>query len=60
MGVPQKFFQAGGKVEILLRPILFGLLTMQRKWMYTKRFTLFTPQRKRLKLRQQLQTGFSL
>ena len=58
-GRPQKIFQ-GGKVEMLLRPGLFDLLTIQRKWTYTRRFTLSTPQRKRLKLRQQLQTGFSL
>jgi len=49
-----------GKVEILLMPVLFRLLTMQRKWTYTNRFTLSTPQRKHLKLQQQLQTGFSL
>jgi len=39
-GLPQKFFQRGGNVEILL--ILFSLLTMQRKWRFTKRFTLST------------------
>jgi len=48
----------GGKVEIFLRLIHFGLLTMQRKWTYTNRFTLSSPKRKRLKLRQQLQTRF--
>jgi len=30
MGV-RRNFSGGSKVEILLRPILFGLLTMQRK-----------------------------
>ena len=34
-GCPQKSFQAGGKFDILLRPILLSLLTMQRKWTYT-------------------------
>jgi len=51
-------FSRGGKVDILLRPIFFSLLTMQCKWTYTERFPLSTPYRK-LILRQQLQTGFS-
>ena len=33
-GRPQKFFQGGGKVDILL--IFFRSLAMQRKWTYTK------------------------
>jgi len=40
-GRQQKFLQGWGNVEILL--ILFRLLTMQCKWMFTKRFTLSTP-----------------
>jgi len=39
-----EIFPGGGKVDILL--ILFRLLTMQHKWTYTKRFTLFTPQKR--------------
>ena len=38
-GRPQKYFQRGS-VEISLIP--FRLLTMQRKWRFTKRFTLST------------------
>jgi len=34
-GRPQEFFQWGGKVDILL--IFLWLLTMQRKFMYTKK-----------------------
>jgi len=34
-GRPQKFFQGGGNVDILL--VFFRLLVMQRKWTYTKR-----------------------
>jgi len=52
-GRPQKFFQGGGKVDILL--ILFRLLTMQRTWTFTKRFILSTPQRKCPRLQQQFQ-----
>ena len=37
-GYPQNFFHRGGNVNILL--ILFKLLTMQCKWMFTKRFTM--------------------
>ena len=40
-GRPQKFFQGGGNIEILL--IFYWLLTMQCKWTFTKRFTLSTP-----------------
>jgi len=40
-GRPQKFFQDGVNVEILL--ILYRLLTMQRKWMFAKRFPLSPP-----------------
>ena len=39
-GRPQKYFQRRGSVEISLIP--FRLLTMQRKWRFTKRFTLST------------------
>ena len=34
-GRPQKFFQGGGKVDILL--IFFRLFVMQRKWTYAKK-----------------------
>jgi len=34
----RRFFPEGGNVDILL--ILFRLLTVQRKWNFTKRFTL--------------------
>jgi len=44
MSVRRKFSRED-KVEILLRPTLFGLLTIQRKWTYTRRFTLSTPQK---------------
>jgi len=37
-GRPQKFFLEGGNVDILL--ILFRLPAVQRKWNFTKRFTL--------------------
>jgi len=57
-GRPQKFFQEGGNVEILL--ILFRLLTMQCKWTFTKRFTLSTPQRQCPILRQESQKCTSL
>jgi len=57
MGVRRKF-SWGGNADISL--ILFRLLTMQRKWTYTKRLTLSTPQRKCPVLRQQLQTVFFL
>jgi len=39
-GLPQKFFQGGGDVQILL--ILFRLLTMRCKRTFTKRFALST------------------
>jgi len=51
-GRPQKFFQGGQSRHFL---ILFRLLTMQCKSMFTKRFTLSTPQRKCPMLRQQSQ-----
>jgi len=57
-GRPQKFFQGGGHVHILF--ILFRFLTMQCKQMFTKRFTLSTPQRKCSMLRQRLQTVLPL
>jgi len=57
MGV-RRNFSRGGKVDIL--HILFGLLMMQRKWTYTKRFNLSTRQRKCPMLRQQLHTVFFL
>jgi len=56
-GRPQKLFQ-GGSVNTL--PILFRFLTMQWKWMFTKRFTPSTPQRKCPMLRQQSQKCASL
>jgi len=37
---PQKFFQVGGNVNILL--IFFRLLTLQCKWTFTKLFTVST------------------
>ena len=52
-GRPQKFFQEGGNVDILL--ILFRFLAMQCKWTYTKCFTFSTPQIKCSMLRQRLQ-----
>ena len=55
---PAEIFPRGGKVDLLLT--LFRLLTMQRKWTHTKRFTLSTQQRKCPLLRQQLHTVFSL
>jgi len=58
-GASAEIFPGGGRganVDILL--ILFRLLTMQRKWPFTKRFTLSTPQRKCPISRQQLQTVF--
>jgi len=58
MGARRNFSRGGGKVDLLLT--LFRLLTMQRKWTYTKGFTLSTPQRKCPLLRQQLHTVFSL
>ena len=51
MGVCRYF--PGDNVDILL--ILFRLLTMQCIWTFTKRFTLFTPQRKCSIFRQQSQ-----
>jgi len=39
-GRPQKFFQVGSKVDVLL--LLFRLLTMQRKWMYTTLHPFYT------------------
>jgi len=59
MGV-RRIFSKGGQSRSFASAYPFALLTMQRKVTYTKRFTLSTPQRKRLKLQQQLQTGFSL
>jgi len=43
-GCPQKFFQ-GGESRNFASAYPFGLLTMQRKLTYTKRFTLSTPQK---------------
>ena len=49
----------GGNVDILL--ILFRLLTVQRKWNFTKRFTFpFYTTKKCLMLRQQSQNWVSL
>ena len=48
MGVRRKFSR-GGKSTIC---ILFKLLTMQCKWTFIKRFTLFTPQRECIMFRQ--------
>jgi len=49
MGVRRNFFR-GGQSRNFASAYTFGLLTMQRIWTYTKRFTLSTPQRKCLKL----------
>ena len=57
-GRPQKFFQGGGNVDVLL--ILFRLLTMQCNWTFIKHFTLSTPQRKLPMIRQQSQKCASL